>query len=217
MLFRSGSTQLKPFTFASGSLTPDGPPLVLPWANPQGIAVENATMPSRLAISFAGGRVATVQIDGSANMSLVASFLLPSGIGGAPYWCHCPGSLDLIGVGHPNGNLYVLNAAANSLTTWATYSGGTGIQTTPSADGAGNWYFAADDGMVYEVQKPTGTTAMTLAASFGSAGGLFTSSPMLKQCQSDICLYLASTDAGAYLIDLDARSVVITACVGTPT
>jgi hypothetical protein len=213
-----GSTQLEPFTFASGSLTPDGKPLVLPWANPQGIAVENATMPSRLAISFAGGRVATVKIDGNANMTAVASLLLPAGLAAAPYWRH---GTNLIGVGHPNGTLYVLNAGPigdvpSRLVTYGTYVGDSAIRTTPAADGAGNWYFAADNGLVYEVQALGGAGTMTLAATFGSAGAMFNSSPVLKPCQNDICVYLASTDARAYLLDLDARSVVITACAGSP-
>jgi hypothetical protein len=214
VLTMSGNTtQLEPFTFASNRLSPDGSQLSLPWPNPQGFAIESSSLPSRLAITFAGGRVALVQVDQYGNMSLAASLVLPSGIGASPTWCHCPGPLNLIGVGAANGTLYVLNT---SLSTYGTYSGSSGIRTSPMADGAGNWYFAADSGLVYEVQKPGATATMTLAATFGSAGAMFNSSPVLKPCQNDICVYLASTDARAYLLDLDARSVVITACAGSP-
>ncbi len=206
------SSHLVHFTFASsGNLTFVGS-LVLPGANASGVAVESPTLPSRLAISFAGGQVDVLQIDAGANMSLVGSVGLPAGINGAPYWCHCPGSLNLIGVGGDNGSLYVLNT---NLTTNATYSGGSGIQTAPAADGAGNWYFAADNGRLYEVQKPASSSTMTLAASYGSAGAAISSSPVVGSCPAGICAYIASADAHAYLVSLDARAAVLTACISS--
>jgi hypothetical protein len=155
-----------------------------------------------------------VQIDAGANMSPAASGQVPGGIGGAPYWCKCPasGPQNLIGVGADNGTLYVLNP---NLTVYAAYSGGSAIRTAPAADGAGNWYFAADDGQLYEVQKPAPGPIMTLAATFGSAGGPIRSSPILGSCPAGICVYLGSVDANAYLISLDARSAVLTGCIST--
>ena len=184
--------------------------LSLPWANPSGIAVESAGLPSRVAISFAGGQVAVVQLDSDSDMSLAASVTLPAAVNGPPYWCHCPGSVNLIGIGAGNGSLYVRDTSLNS---YATYSGGSAINTAPAADAAGNWYFAADDGRLYEVQKPAGGTTMALAAIFGKATGSIGSSPVLATCPAGICVYLGSLDASAYLISLNARDAVLTACV----
>lgn len=205
-----GSSRLVLLTYSlKGGLAQAGS-LGLPWANPSGIAVESTGLPSRLAISFAGGQVAVVQLDNEGDMSLAASITLPAAINGPPYWCHCPGSLNLIGIGAGDGSLYVRDT---SLNTYATYSGGSAINTAPAADAAGNWYFAADDGRLYEVQKPSGGTAMGLAASFGSAGGSIASSPVLATCPAGICVYLGAMDARAYLVSLDARDAVLTACV----
>lgn len=208
------SSHLVHFTFASsGNLTAAGS-IALPGGNASGLAVESPTLPSRLAISFGGGQVAVVQIDAGANPSLVGSVGLPPAINGAPFWCHCPGSLNLIGVGGDNGTLYVLNS---SLSTYATYPGGSAIKTAPAADGAGNWYFAAADGHLYEVQKSASGSTMTLAASYGSAGAAITSSPVVGTCPVGICVYMASADSHAYLVSLDARAAVITACITPPS
>lgn len=205
-----GSSRLVLFTFSLQGGLALVRSLSLPWANPSGIAVESAGLPSRLAISFAGGQVAVVQLDADADMSLAASVGLPAAINGAPYWCHCPGSVDLIGIGVSNGSLYIRDTSLNS---YATYSGGSAIETAPAADAAGNWYFAADDGRLYEVQKPVAGTNMGLAATFGSAARSISSSPVLATCPAGICVYLGSMDNSAYLISLDARDAVLTACV----
>jgi hypothetical protein len=215
LISRGGSAELEPFIYSSNRFSAAGPKeLNLSWANPEGMDVESTTLPSRLAISFDGGQVAVVQIDGSGNLTLQPFHgQVSGGISAAPRWCHCPGPLNLIGVGGNNGalNLYLPDTKMN---LYASYPGTSGISTTPVADGAGNWYFAANDGRLYEVNKAGGTT-LALAASFGSARAGFTSSPVLGSCQSDVCVYLASTDSAAYLVDLDARNVVLTACIGT--
>jgi hypothetical protein len=208
-----GSSQLQSFAYSSyQGFTASGADLNLPWGNASGIAVENSTLPSRVAISFAGGQVAVVQIDASANLSRTASVSRPAHLGGAPYWCHCPGSANLIGVGGDNGDLYVLDS---NLNTYATYAGSQAIRTTPAVDAAGDWYFGADNGHLYEVQKPPGATAMVQAANLGSAGGAIGSSPVVGGCQVGICVYLGSMDSHTYLVSLDARDAVLTSCIST--
>jgi hypothetical protein len=207
-----GNSQLARFTYTpTGGLNYAGA-LPLPWANATGLAVEPAGPPTRIVITFQGGGMDLVQVDAGGVMSSVSTASIPSGISGAPYWCVCPGTGNLIGVGGNNGSIYLFLPDAN-MQLYASSPGGPPIRTTPTADGAGNWYVAADDGRLYEVQKAGGAT-MTVAASFGSAGA-FRSSPVIGPCQQDICVYLASTDARAYLVDLDARDVVLTACLGT--
>lgn len=206
-----GSTNLVRFGAGSNqNLSPATSFPIFPssWGRASGIAVAPG-LSARFAISFAAGIVAQVQINAAGNPTLTAySVPLSGGISGAPYWCSC----NLIGVGTGNGTLYVLDTSLNIL---ATYAGGPAIRTAPAADGAGNWYFAADDGILYEVQKPAGRTTMVKAASFGSASAPFRSSALLSPCQPDICVYFASTDAHAYLVDLDARAAVLTACITT--
>lgn len=207
-----GSSHLVRFTYTNSNLTQVGSPLSLPWASASGMAVESNSLPSRLAISFGGGQVAVVQIATGGGMSIAASGGVPAGISGAPFWCQCPGTSGLIGVGGDNGNLYVFDT---SMTTYATYSGGSAIHTTPGADGAGNWYFAADDGRLYEVQKTVGSR-MTLAVRYGSQGSPIGSSPVVGPCQVGICVYFGSTNSDAYLVSLDARDAAITACISAP-
>jgi len=208
-----GSSRLQSFAYTSRQgFTAAGSDLPLPWGNASGIAVESPTLPSRVAISFAGGQVEVVQIDASGNLSRTASVSLPASVGGAPYWCHCPGSANLIGVGGDNGHLYVLDSSLNS---YATYAGSQAIRTTPAVDGAGDWYFGADNGHLYEVQKLPGGSAMVQAANLGSAGGAIGSSPVVGACQVGICVYLGSMDSHTYLVSLDARDAVLTACVST--
>ena len=214
LVSRGSSSELEAFTYSSNRFSLGPKELYLTRANPKGLDVESATLPSRVAISFEGGQVGVVQIDAGGNLALLPFHgQVSGGISAAPLWCHCPGPLNLIGVGGNDGalNLFLPDTKMN---LYASYPGTYGISTTPATDAAGNWYFAANDGRLYEVTKAGGTT-MALAASFGSAAAGFTSSPVLGSCQSDVCVYLASIDAAAYLVDLDARNVVITACIGT--
>jgi hypothetical protein len=206
-----GNSQLARFRYTSnGDLNPAGT-WRLPWANATGIAVEPAGPPTRIAITFQGGGVDLVQLDSAGFPNPGFTTTISSTVSGAPYWCACPGPTNLIGVGGDNGSLYLLLPDAN-LQLYARSAAGPRIRTTPATDAAGNWYFAADNGLLYEMQKAAGTT-MTLAASYGSAGA-FRSSPVIGSCLQDVCVYLASTDARAYLVDLDARDVILTACLG---
>ena len=202
------SSQLVHLTYsAKAALSSAGTLNNLP-ANVAGMAVESNTLPSRLVISFTNGTVQMIQLDASANMSPAGTIPLPTALDAAPHWAHWPSAPDLIGVGGDNGTLYLLDT---NLTTFATYSGSSAIQTVPNVDGAGNWYFAAAD-TVYEVQKPSGG-ASSLAASFGSAAGPITSSPVVASCPAGLCIYFGSADAHAYLLSLDARAAVLKTCI----
>ncbi len=186
--------------------------LALPAQNPVGLAVERTAAPARLAITFAGGTVSIVQIGSGYDPMLSRTSSVGSSIIKAPYWCaQCPGG-DLVGVGGTNGALYVLDTNLNPV---ASFAGPSRIGTTPAADAAGDWYFAADDGKVYEVQRPSGGTTMSLAATFGAAGEPISSSPLLGSCPAGICIYLGSMDGNAYLVPIDARDAVLTACIST--
>ena len=185
--------------------------LTLPWPGLSGIAQDGGALPVRLAVSFTGGTVALVQVDASAVPTLAGSVTLPAAFAGAPYWCQCPGSTNLIGVGGDNGTLYVLNT---NLAVFATYAGGHAIGTAPTADAMGDWYFGAADGRLYEVAKVNGTSLVQVAA-YGSAGAAITSAPVMGACPVGLCVYLASTDQHAYLVSLDARAAVVTSCISS--
>jgi hypothetical protein len=201
-----GSSSLARLTYTQNGLSNPTGSINFPWANAKGMAFDAASM--RLAISFGGGQVALVQLNSGGGMSQAASpVTLPTGISRAPYW-----SGSLIGIGGQNGSLYVLDT---SLNTYASYTGSRRIDTTPVADGAGDWYFGASDGRFYEVQKLGAGTTMTLAVSFGAASAPFGSSPVIAMCPAGICIYVGSLDARAYLIPLDARDAVMTACINS--
>ncbi|TAN33893.1 hypothetical protein EPN29_04480 [bacterium] len=183
--------------------------LPLPGLNAVGMASERGSVPARLAVTFAGGRIVEVQVNADFSMSVAATQSVPSSIAGAPYWCHCPGA-DLIGVGGNNG-LYVFDTGLNAYGTYPAT--GTAINTAPGADSAGDWFFGADDGNVYEVQRPAGQAVMILAARFGNLGARVGSSPVVGGCPAGICIYLATRFGTAYLIPLDARDAAVTACL----
>jgi hypothetical protein len=190
--------------------------LALPAPQALGMALEPGTLPSRLAITFAGagGQVALAQIQARFGVSLLTSTSVPTTIAGAPYWCQCPGG-DLIGVGGRNGALYLLDTSLNTNATFPP--GGAAISTSPAADAAGDWFFGADDGNVYQVQRQTGQATLVLATAqpYGSGGSVITSSPTLGSCNTTwICVYAGSADS-LYLVPLDARHAVVTACMAT--
>jgi hypothetical protein len=129
------------------------------------------------------------------------------GIADSPYWCHCPGG-DLIGVGGGSGGLYLLNPNLSVAATSAAFA----IRTTPGVDAAGDWFFAADDGFLHEVQRQGGT--LTEVAKFALHGERTGSAPQLGACSTGICIYLGTQSRNVYLVPLDARAVVVTACIG---
>jgi hypothetical protein len=206
------SSRLLHFTYSPGgdeqALNLDSS-LPLPAANAIGMAIEPGTLPSRLAITFAGGQVGLVQIQSDFNMSMVASANLQTAIGGSPYWCQCPGG-DLVGVGGRNG-LYLLDMGLNVSAAYP--AGSTVIATAPAADSAGDWFFGADDGSIYEVQRPATGPAMTLAEHFANLGARVGSSASVGPCPAGICVYVGLRNGNAYLLQLDSRDALMTACL----
>lgn len=193
---------------SSGQLTFSSS-LALPWGSVSGIAISSNTLPASMVITFDGGGVALVRISTSGGMTLANSISVPGGITDAPYWCTQCG--NLVGVGARNGGLYLFDSSLNPFAT--PYVVAAPIRTTPSADGAGTWYFGADDGYVHEVQVQAGPV-MTQVTSYGVMGQAG-SSVQVGGCSIGICVYLGAVDSNLYLVPLDARDIVITACITT--
>jgi len=192
-------------------------------ANATGYAI-SSTVPARgatlnLVVSSGSGKLALARLVVGSGPSYtvppVAGMIsLTGGITHSPYWCHCPGGQDLIGVGTTNGFLYVLN---NALAVQWTYDGRPdgwpAINTTPMADLNGDWYFGASDGSVYDVEIPVSGPQMFKAAKFGP-GGAIGSSPVVGMCSTGPCLYFGSTAAGSYFARLGTTRVIdLQACV----
>ena len=178
-------------------------------ANPVGMVADGSTrLPASVAIAFGNGELLVVRIQ-AGGMTISATSSVPPTLASAPFWLHRPGS-DLIGVGSSNGGLYLFDSG---LTPYATYpAGGPGITTTPGADALGDWFFGANDGNLYEVQKPAGQSTMIFAARFALSGAV-TSSPVVGECPTGICVYLGTQNGRAYLVPLDARDATVTACI----
>ena len=187
--------------------------LTLPYPNAVGLAADGGTLPARLAVTFAGGQVAMVSVQSSLAMALTATRSLSTGVSDAPYWCHCAGSADVIGVTGANGALYLLDPGLGL--SAALPAGGPAITTTPSSDAVGEWFFGAADGYLYEVQQPSGTSTLAVTARFGPFGGQVGSAVQVSDCNGDICAYLGASNGAAYLVDLDARDALLSACLST--
>ena len=182
---------------------------VLSWGGPTGMALQGSSLPTNLAISFSGGVVAMFQINSNGSTQLLGSRQLPAGIADAPYWCGSPCG-NLLGVGAQNGGLYLFDSSLNLV---ASYTGtGSAINTRPAADGAGNWYFGADDGYVREVQVRAGQ--LVQVKRYGPMGQVG-SAVEVGACATGICVYLGSLNRNLYLIALDARDAVLSACIST--
>lgn len=187
--------------------------LTLPAASAVGLAMQSATLPARLVVTFAEGQVAMLQIGADFSMSLVRTASIGTEIAASPFWCKCSAG-DEIGVGGRNG-LYVFDSGLNSYASFAVT--GTAINAAPAADGAGDWFFGTDGGYVVEVQKGPGQS-MAQAAQFGALGSRISSSITLAGCPTGLCIYTATSSGDAFLIDLDARDAVVTACItSSPT
>jgi hypothetical protein len=197
-------SRLLHYTYNSGSFGKVVDNLKLPASGPQGIAVEPA-WPARVAITFASGTVAIVQIDSGFDSNLLASTSIGSGFSDAPYWCQCP-SGTLIGVGSTNGTLYLLDTNLSSV---GSYSSGSPIRTTPAADTSGIWFFGADDGYLREVRN----APIALAAKVGPLGGSIGSAAIVGQCSIGVCIYLGSQNTGTHVVPIDAREAVMTSCI----
>jgi hypothetical protein len=178
-------------------------------ANPVGLAFDQATLPARLVLTFASGAVALVQVQQNFSMSLAGTSSVPANVADAAYWCHCPGPADTIGIGGKNGTLYLLDANLNRTATFAI---GAPIFTTPAADGAGDWFVAADDGNLHEVPALAAAPKPPLTFGAGSFGQV-RSSIQLGACGAWICAYLGSINTNIYLVPLDARDAVLSAAI----
>ncbi len=140
----------------------------------------------------------------------LGSSSVPAGISGPPYWCAACG--NLLGVGAQNGVLYLFSSSLNLTASKAT---GSPINTSPRTDAAGNWYVGTDDGMVHELQLQNGS-GLVEVESYGQMGQ-FGSSAQVGSCTAGICVYLGGQDGNVYLVPLDARDAVISACItGAP-
>jgi hypothetical protein len=200
------------YTVNNGSVTlvQQVPALQLAASRAVGLAVDGKSLPARVAITFAGGGVSLVQIQSGYGMQLLANGQISAGIAGAPNWC-CGGSPSLIGVAQTNA-LYVLDAN-QSLKVIASYATGTTISGSPSADAAGDWFFGADNGNVYEAPAIQSTRTLV---TFGSGQlGRVRSSVQLGVCPAGICIYLGSLNGNAYIVPLNARNAVVTACISS--
>ena len=207
----SSGSQLVHYEYVEGKNVPSvlNPISSLPLPAPSavGLALDQSnSLPARLAITFAGGTVVVVQIQQGFGMSQLASTTLSSGIADAPSWC-CGSSPNSIGVAQTH-RMYVLDGNLNQA---GSYSVGTGIYTSPAADAAGDWFFAADDGNLYEVPALTATPTLL---TFGTGQlGQVRSSVQLGACGAWICAYLGSSNTNLYNVQLDARDAVLSACI----
>jgi hypothetical protein len=173
----------------------------------------SSTNPSRniqLAVTSRSGYVAlaTIIVSGD-NYSISTGPTKPFGgsFTHAPYWWHSAGG-DRIGAGDQK-SLLVLDT---NLNVSLRYDGAVGITTTPSADSNGDWYFGADDGHVYDVERPAGGIQMFKAARFGP-GGQVSSSPIVGGCSGHVCMYFGTDGNGAYLAQIgNGRVMDLTAC-----
>ena len=190
--------------------------------NAVGYAASSTAPPLTMAVATAGGRLelARISVSGgpSYNMSVGASAILPNGDAAsrAPYWCHCPGGQDRIGVGGTKGFLYLFDTGLNLVTSYDGQADGRpSINTTPMADSSGEWYFGASDGYVYDVEIPVSGPQMFKAAKFGP-GGSIDSSPIVGTCPAGPCLYFGSSSAGSYFVRIGATRVSdLRACISS--
>jgi hypothetical protein len=189
-----------------------GASLSLPASRAIGLDVDGTTAPARIAITYAGGHVSMVQVLGDFSMQLTADVSIGTGIGADPYWCHCPGPSDQIGVGALNGRLYVLDPSLNVLATLA--SGGYAL-TTPAADGVGDWFVGDANGDVREALMMPGSPTMVEVRKYLTPADVTGSPVQAAACSIGICLYFASLDGNVFRVALDARNAVVSACITT--
>jgi len=155
--------------------------------------------PIRIAVTSQAGQIGLASIranngDGgltySTSIGSVAT--LTGSFNNSPYWCHCPGG-DRIGAGNSRGTLYILDTQLSQRLTFD--DGGVPINTTPSADANGDWYFGADDGYIHDVEPPANGTVMFQAGQFGPVSPV-TSSPVVggtgDGCGGRVCIYFGA-------------------------
>jgi hypothetical protein len=192
-------------TFGSGS---DSDGMSLRANNAFGIALEPGALPSRIAIAFAGGVIGEARIETNFSTTLPVSPVNPRNMptfSGAPYWSHLPSGQDQIGIGGSDGRLYVMDGNLNLV---GSYLGPSAINTSPSADQGGDWFFGGADGQLYEVQP----TMVPGAIYYYGSSAISSSSPLLGQCSTGSCIYFP-----AFIVPLSDRDVQLSACIGSGT
>ena len=195
------------YTFRKGVgqlTTPVSTPL--PFTGAVGASLDSSSLPSKLAVTFGDGHVALYQLQTSFTPALTATTALASNTQSAPTWAKGSGQFAVAGT---DGALYILDANLNVVSTMAPI--GTSILGAPATDSVGEWFFGGADGFIHEVQ-PSGS-ALAEVARYGPLGGPVTSSPQVGPCSPAVCIYLGTQDGSAYLVPLDARSVVLSACI----
>lgn len=186
--------------------------LPLTWSGVVGVALEKTSLPARLAITFANGHVAVVQLASSFAMSVAATAAVPTSIQGAATWSHNPSlnPADQIAVGGTNGILYLFDTSLNQIASLG--AAGAQVLTGLASDSVGEWFYGDSAGYVHEIQRLSGPT-MTEVATFGPVAGGIGSVLQVGPCSGMICLYVATQGGNAYRVPLDARDVVMTACI----
>jgi hypothetical protein len=200
------SSYLVRFSFGNGLSLIES--LLLPWASIAGMAALGSGLPASLAITFGGGGIALIQLGSNGALTTPLTASVGVGISGSPSWCSVCG--NLFGVGAQNGVLYLFDS---SLNLTASKSLGSRISTSPSIDSAGNWYVGTDDGLVHELQLQNGQGLIPRETYVQM--GRFGSSPQLGTCALGICIYLGGQDGNVYLVPLNARKAIISACITT--
>lgn len=200
-----------------GSLTLTG----VVGGNAVGYSTNSTVPPLSLVVAGATGQLGVARVGvgsgpffyGMSRAGVFTTVPGGGGIGRKPYWCVCGGQ-NLIGVGSTNHTLYLFNSSLNLL---YQFNSPAAINSAPVADLNGDWYFGADDGLVYDVEVPTSGSQLFMAARFGP-GGAIRSSPIVGStadgCSSGPCLYFASSTAGSYFVQLGGTRVIdLRACV----
>jgi hypothetical protein len=183
-------------------------------SNAVGMALDpKASNPYHVAVTFAAGAVAMVQINNGFHPIVGTIRMLGTAIGDAPSWS----SAHVIGVGGANGTLYLLNTNLSSAVLYAI--GGTPgwtIPRTPSADAAGDWFFGANDpsggAYVYEMQQST----QTLTKKYGNLGGPIGSAVEVADCprwNQTVCVYLGLVSGNPPSVPIDGRDATLYACI----